>query len=96
MIIVSAVSVPKSEPQGRSGLVWENGGANGEKAIEGGCGQHMTTMTCRRWTNGSDCLRRGRQRNGLRDHLFDFRLCIVSGCADIGLCGSWTYLEGEH
>jgi len=30
-------------------------------------------------------LRCGRQRNGLRDHLFDFRLCAVSVCAGLWL-----------
>ena len=34
----------------------------------------MTAMAYRGWGNGSDRLRCGRQGNGLRDHLFDFRL----------------------
>ena len=37
----------------------------------------MTSMTRGRRADGGDCLRRGCQRNSLRDHLFDFRL--VSG-----------------
>jgi hypothetical protein len=37
----------------------------------------MTAMACRGRGDGSNCLRRGRQRNGLHDHLFDF--CLARG-----------------
>ena len=86
MVIVSAVGVSKSEPQGRSGLVRKNSGAYGEKAVKGGRGQHMTAMARRGWTDGSDRLRRGRQRNGLRDHLLDFRLVRSQRLHGYGIC----------
>jgi len=74
VVVISAVSVSKSEPQCRGGLVRKNSGVYGEKAIKRGRGQHMAAMICRRRADGSDRLGCGRQRDSLHNHLFDFRL----------------------
>jgi len=97
MVLVSAVGVSERESQRCGRLVRKNGGAYGEKAIECRCGQDVTAVACGRWGDGSNCLGRGGQRDGLHDHLFDFRLvhrqCL--GKFETGAV-SWTYLESEH
>ena len=90
VVVVGVVGVSKRESQRCCRLVRKHGGAYGEKAIESGRGQHMTTMACRRWGDGSNCLRRGSQRNGLHDHLFDFRLVCgqyLRGYGVSAVCG---------
>jgi len=52
----------------------KNGGGDSGKATKRGRGQHVATTTNRRRVDGSNCLRRDRQRNGRHNHLFDFRL----------------------
>ena len=44
----------------------------------------MAAMTCCRWGDGCNRLGCRRQRNGLRNHLLDFRLYVISSCAGMG------------
>lgn len=96
VVIFSTVRISESKSQCSSGLVWKDSGANREKGIEGGCGQDVTTVACRGRDDGGNRLGRGCQRNGLHDHLFDFRLILCKFFSGTGLCNSRTYLESEH